>query len=393
MKTGQGKGKGKGKRRGIMVAGVASLNPGSDNVRQMRTFRNRRSVGILANPAAGRDIRRLVAQASVFPIAEKSNMIGRILSGLGVAGVDRAYMMTDSGGIAGRLRRVLATSAQSRPKWPEVVFLEIPPEDGPQATLMAAREMVDAGVRALLVLGGDGTHRLVARVSGEVPITALSTGTNNVFPSLREATTAGLATGLAVAGHFAPDEATIRNKILRVGVNEREDVALVDACVSTALWTGSKALWRPEELDQIFVTFAEADSIGLSTIAALLHPVSRLDAHGLRVDLSPVEQAVTVVTAPIAPGLILPVGIAAVRRLVADEVQEVRARQGVIALDGEREMEFSGDDRVTVRLDQKGPRTIRVKRVMELAARQGLLREGPVRVSEAIERSEHATQP
>jgi predicted polyphosphate/ATP-dependent NAD kinase len=27
------------------------------------------SVGILANPAAGRDIRRLVAQASVFPIA------------------------------------------------------------------------------------------------------------------------------------------------------------------------------------------------------------------------------------------------------------------------------------------------------------------------------------
>ena len=355
MKTGQGKGKGKGKRRGIKVAGVASLNPRSDNVRQMRTFRNRRSVGILANPAAGRDIRRLVAQASVFPIAEKSNMIGRILSGLGVAGVDRAYMMTDSGGIAGRLRRVLATSAQSRPKWPEVVFLEIPPEDGPQATLMAAREMVDAGVRALLVLGGDGTHRLVARVSGEVPITALSTGTNNVFPSLREATTAGLATGLAVAGHFAPDESTIRNKILRVGVNEREDVALVDACVSTALWTGSKALWRPEELDQIFVTFAEADSIGLSTIAALLHPVSRLDAHGLRVDLSPVEQAATVVTAPIAPGLILPVGIAAVRRLVADEVQQVRARQGVIALDGERRWSFRATIASPLGSTRKGP--------------------------------------
>ena len=355
---------------------------------------NRRSVGILANPAAGRDIRRLVAQASVFPIAEKSNMVGRILSGLGVAGVERAYMMTDSGGIAGRLRRVLATSAQSRPKWPEVLFLEMPPEDGPEATLMAAREMVDVGVRALLVLGGDGTHRLVARVSGEVPITALSTGTNNVFPSLREATTAGLATGLAVLGHFDPDEATIRNKILRVKVNGREDVALVDACVSTALWTGSKALWRPEELDQIFVTFAEADSIGLSTIAALLHPVSRLDAHGLRVDLSPAERASTIVTAPIAPGLILPVGISAVYQIRDDEVQRVRAPRGMIALDGEREMEFSPDDHVTVRLDRSGPRTIRVKRVMELAARQGLLlREGPVRVSTGIERSEHATQP
>ena len=28
------------------------------------------AVGIIANPAAGRDIRRLVAQAWVFPIAE-----------------------------------------------------------------------------------------------------------------------------------------------------------------------------------------------------------------------------------------------------------------------------------------------------------------------------------
>ena len=379
--------------RGLQGTSVASLNPGSDNACHMTTSQSGRSVGILANPAAGRDIRRLVAQASVFPIAEKSNMVARILCGLGVAGVERAYMMTDSGGIAARLRRALASPAQSSRSWPEVIFLDMPREDGPEATLLAAREMVEAGVSALLVLGGDGTHRLVARVSGEVPITALSTGTNNVFPSLREATTAGLATGLAVAGRFSADETTIRNKILRVKVNGREDVALVDACISTALWTGSKALWRPEELDQIFVTFAEADSIGLSTIAALLHPVSRRDAHGLRVDLSSTDGASTIVRAPIAPGLIVPVGVSAVQQIHADEVQQVRARRGVIALDGEREMEFSGEDQVTVRLDPGGPRTIRVKRVMELAARQGLLREGPVRVSAGIERSEHATQP
>ncbi len=359
----------------------------------MTSSHNGCSVGILANPAAGRDIRRLVAQASVFPIAEKSNMVARLLSGLGVVGVERAYMMTDSGGIAARLRRVLANSNQSDRCWPEVVFLDMPPRDGPEATLTAASEMVDAGVSALLVLGGDGTHRLVARVSGEVPITALSTGTNNVFPSLREATTAGLATGLAVAGYLEGEETTIRNKILRVRVNDREDVALVDACVSTALWTGSKALWRPEELDQIFVTFAEADSIGLSTIAALLHPVSRRDAYGLRVDLSSADGAATIVRAPIAPGLILPVGVSAAHRIQADEVQPIRARRGVIALDGEREMEFSGEDRVTVRLDRGGPRTIRVKRVMELAAQQGLLRQVPIQVSAGIERSEHATQP
>ena len=35
-------------------------------------------VGVVANPLSGRDIRRLVTQASVFPTAEKANMIQRI---------------------------------------------------------------------------------------------------------------------------------------------------------------------------------------------------------------------------------------------------------------------------------------------------------------------------
>jgi len=34
-------------------------------------------VGVVANPLSGRDIRRLVTQASVFPTAEKANMIQR----------------------------------------------------------------------------------------------------------------------------------------------------------------------------------------------------------------------------------------------------------------------------------------------------------------------------
>ena len=354
---------------------------------------NRCSVGILANPAAGRDIRRLVAQASVFPISEKCNMICRILSGLGVAGVETAYIMSDTGGIAGRLRRVLEGPVQSRSHWPEVLFLDTPSEDGPQATLRAAREMVEVGVQALLVLGGDGTHRLVARVASDVPITALSTGTNNVFPTLIEATTAGLATGLAVEGSFPWDEITQRNKVLRVRLNGHEDVALVDVCISTALWAGSKAVWSTEELDQVFVAFAEADSIGLSTIAALIRPVSRSEAHGLRVDLSTPEEAATIVRAPIAPGLILPVGVSTVCEIRDGEVHEVRVPQGVVALDGEREIQFSRGDQLTVFLDCNGPLTLRVGRVMELAARQGLLREEPVQILEKDKRSEHANQP
>jgi len=44
-------------------------------------------VGIVANPASGRDIRRLVAQASLYPMAEKCNMVLRLLSGLRATGV------------------------------------------------------------------------------------------------------------------------------------------------------------------------------------------------------------------------------------------------------------------------------------------------------------------
>ena len=37
------------------------------------------SIGIVANPASGRDIRRLTSKALVFPTVEKINMIERLL--------------------------------------------------------------------------------------------------------------------------------------------------------------------------------------------------------------------------------------------------------------------------------------------------------------------------
>ena len=57
-------------------------------------------VGVVANPLSGRDIRRLVTQASVFPTAEKANMIQRMLTAFGAVGVHRALLSTDLGGIS-----------------------------------------------------------------------------------------------------------------------------------------------------------------------------------------------------------------------------------------------------------------------------------------------------
>ena len=330
-------------------------------------------VGILANPASGRDIRRLVAHSTVFPIAEKCNIVARLLSALGATGVQQVLLVPDRGGIAVRVRRIVAAQG-SQQRWPEVIFLDMPVEDGPMDTVRGAEKMSAAGVGAIVVLGGDGTQRLAARACGDIPLLALSTGTNNVFPELREPTIAGLATGLVATGQISTAEATVRNKVLRLEINGiPRDLAVVDVSVSDHRWVGSKAVWRPDTLDQIFVAFADPDAIGLSSVAGLLRPVSRRAAYGLRADLVPPERARLTLRCPIAPGLMMPVGIEGSCEIQVGEVQNLRLKQGVIALDGERELAFNSDLGLTVRLDDLGPLTIDVDYVMARAAQDGLL--------------------
>jgi predicted polyphosphate/ATP-dependent NAD kinase len=339
------------------------------------------TVGIMANPASGRDVRRLVAHGSVFSLAEKCNMIIRLLAALGSTGVERALIAPDRSGITERLRRATDIGALDELST-QAAFLDIPVEDGPNDTVRAIERMVALGVGAIVVLGGDGTQRLAARACGETPILALSTGTNNVFPQVREATIAGLAAGLVTTGLVTTREGVERNKTLWVELSSgRREMAVVDVSICSDVWVGARAVWHPESISQIFVAFAEADAIGLSSIAGLLRPVSRTEALGLRVDLAPLETARAILHAPIAPGLLAPVGIAAVSELRLGERQAVRLAQGTIAIDGERELAFSAGDQVTVRLDQQGPFTIDVDKTMAAAVRKGLfLAEGEIRL-------------
>jgi hypothetical protein len=282
-------------------------------------------------------------------------------------------MIPDRGGIAERVRRAVAMRSPNDQE-PKVVFLDMQVEDGPADTVRGAAQMAAAGVGAIVVLGGDGTQRLVAGACGDVPIMPLSTGTNNVFPESREATIAGLAAGLVATGKIPAAEAVVRNKILRLQIDGiAEDLAVVDISVSENRWVGSKALWRPQDLDQIFVAFAEPDAIGLSSVAGLIRPVSRRAPHGLRIDLAPPGRAKVTMQCPIAPGLILPVGIEHVEEIHCGEIQTPRLAQGTIALDGERELEYGSRRHVTVRLDGQGPYTIDINKVMERAAHEGLL--------------------
>jgi hypothetical protein len=79
------------------------------------------------------------------------------------------------------------------------------------------------------------------------------------------------------------------------------------------------------------------------------------------------------VLAPIAPGLVVPVGVSQIERLEPGAVHEAGERGGVIAVDGERELTFSPGERPAVRLLADGPRCVDVPAVLAASARLGLL--------------------
>jgi len=337
-------------------------------------------VGIVANPLSGRDIRRLVAKASVFPTTEKANMVQRMLTALCSVGVRRVLVATDLGGISAALLR--AVNGRRTQQWPDIAFLDGEPITQTAAdTTRAVERMVAEGAQVVICLGGDGTARVAAAACGDLPLLALSTGTNNTFPQFREATVAGLAAGLLATGQVTAADGTARASVLRVSWRDRVETALVDVAVTTGLHRGARAVWDPATLTELYCAFAEPDAIGLSSIAGLLAPSPRGAIDGVALRLG--RPARNVVLAPIAPGVVVPVDVAAHRPLPPGELVTVATTAGVVAIDGERELEFGPKDRVTVELDPAGPRCVDVSAVLTVAARDGLLSQAPTAQEEA----------
>ena len=338
---------------------------------------NSPSIGIIANPVSARDIRRIVANASNLQLADRVNIVLRILSAVASLGVPRVLMMPDRCGLRTLLLRHLGRERNLHHAFPEVDFLDMEPTATVEDTFRAARMMRAARVRAIIVLGGDGTHRAVVRESNDLPIAGLSTGTNNAFPEMRESTITAMAVGLYATGRLTPEQALASNKVLEVSINEgqRHDIALVDAVISTDRYIGARALWKTESLAAVYLTFADPQAIGLSAIGGLLQPVGRREAGGLAIQLSddPVHRRL-VLRAPIAPGMVRDVGIANWEPMPAGRDFPVALEAGIVALDGEREMTFERGDRVRITLRENAFPTVDVARCMQIAAELGLFR-------------------
>ncbi len=330
-------------------------------------------VGIIANPVSARDIRRIISHAGNLQITDRANILLRILAGLAATGVQQVIMMPENAGIYGHLRRALSREAPAdRTRFPQLRLLDMPITGQAADSATAARIMRKMDVAAIVVLGGDGTHRVVISESGSIPIAGVSTGTNNAFPKMQEPTVIGLAAGLAVTGAVPAAVAYANNKRLDVTINDRREIALVDVAIVRDGFIGARAVWKADGFRELFVTFGEPGNIGLSSIAGLIAPVTRTSPFGRRIIFEDPERAPFRVAAPIAPGLIEDIGIAQVETLDFDRPVPLTVGSGSIALDGEREVTFSERDRIHVTLRASAFRTIDVPACMSFAASHGL---------------------
>jgi predicted polyphosphate/ATP-dependent NAD kinase len=341
-----------------------------------RTRPESRTVGIIANPVSARDIRRVIANATALQITDRANIVLRVLACLKACGVNHVVMMPENGGIRHHVRRGLDRAETQRTReFPTLSHLDWKITGTVEDTIRAAKDMKEKNVAAIVVLGGDGTHRAVVSACGDTPIAGISTGTNNAFPEHREPTITGLAVGLAVTGRIPPKLAFSKNKQLVVKVGTHREIALVDVAVVTERYIGARALWRTDTFRELFVTFADPEVIGMSAIAGLIRPVTRADPFGLRVSLGTAGEARFAINAPIAPGFMRGIGVRNFARLMPDKPVTPDIDGGSIALDGERELSFSPGDEVSIELETGAFQTVNVSACMQYAAKKGLMRD------------------
>ena len=323
------------------------------------------TIGIIANPASGKDIRRLVAHASVFDNLEKAHILRRVLMAVDAFGVQQVVYMPDYDNLVNKALRGLKLST-------DVVSLEMNLREDERDTIEAAKRFCENNVRCIITLGGDGTNRAVATGCGDVPIVAISTGTNNVFPSMMEGTVAGLAAALIANKMVDIETSTYVAKRLEVSVDGKmADVALIDVVACTDLFIGSRALWNPDSIREIVLARAEPDCIGMSCIGGFLHPLGPRDAQGMYLRLG---KGNTQVLAPVGPGLFRNINIKEYRLLpIGDEVV-LESAACTIAVDGERQIEVHPHQKVTVRLTNRGPRVVDVGYCLQEASRSGILK-------------------
>ncbi len=304
-------------------------------------------VGVIINPMAGRDVRRLVGDAEYVTNFSKINVAKRFIQGLDSVGVDEVIMMPDNYGISEALIDDLKGKIGA-----SLSFLDMKPVSDVRDTITAASLLSKLKVDIIAGFGGDGTLRAIFKGAGRVKLVGVPMGTNNVLSRVQvEPTVLGMLVGLSLKGKLT--EAFVPMKNLKFIMNgETADVALIDIAFIAGGTVGAKALWDIDNMIFIVYSKCEPIDVGLASIGGQLYPSSFRDDYGLVVEL---QGRGRVVNAIIVPGLAKKVNVGSFKILHIGEEFILPKSTYVVAFDGEREHVVSPRDEVKVALERSGP--------------------------------------
>ncbi|MDA0789963.1 MAG: NAD(+)/NADH kinase [Proteobacteria bacterium] len=321
-------------------------------------------LGIIVNPMSGRDVRRVAARAGTSAHMEKQNIVTRLVLGALDQGVSMIHLANEP-------FRISSRAVETLPERGRINMVDVPISHTDRDTEAVATAMWDAGCRIFIVLGGDGTSRIVSRTLRDATLLPVSTGTNNVFPYQIDATTAGLAAGLIATGKLNPADICVRAKQIHgTDAQGHQDIALIDAVMLAGDDIGSLLPFRAEQLRDVVLTRAEPASIGVSPIGGCLMPCHHEDDFA--VSLRCGAPAMHTVRVPLSPGLHESVDIVDFSRIALGQKLTLTG-PGVLAFDGDRIKSVAKGEPVSLQVRRDGPWVIDGLKTLNIAAAEGLM--------------------
>jgi hypothetical protein len=346
------------------------------------------TIGLIVNPGASRDVRRLTSLARTIDANEQANTVARVLCGLAAGGVESVVYMAEPSHVVERARDVLmATPAAAMWAAPGLRPVQLG-GDGyahdAAGTTTTAAAMAAMGAACVVTLGGDGTNRAVVEGWPDAVLVPLPGGTNNAFGTWLDPAAAGYAAALYAADPEAHQADVVTRPRLDVEIRGRAMIALVDVAIVRGGWVGAHAIWDPDLLVEAVVARSDPAVPGLAGVAGMVCPLAEGDMRGVHLRFARGGRSVI---APLGPGQFVSVHIDASGTFGPGDVLEIPDRRDpgagsrTMAFDGEREVTLDHGEVALVRLAVAGPRVLEGAALLRRAASEGrLVGPGPVGV-------------
>ncbi len=316
-----------------------------------------RHIGLILNPMAGRDIRRLVAFASLQSTPEKLLVVRRILAGISVY---RNHVDILMPGDYEGLSSLISDEAKHQFGLRVAIIGELASPSSADTTRWWADQLQDAGADLIIAIGGDGTQRNIAQANPMVPILPIAGGTNNVACWNGDQTAAGYAAGLYVTNMERYQHTLRRAKIIHVATGDKDDLALIDVAMVRQNFTGALAVWNPEDVVALALTVADPTRPGLSNVGGYVEPLTPEGDAIAWIDLGDSQSGSGPYYGVLAPGLMTPFYIAGHRKIALNQevVLPTLASGGSLALDGERTIVLRPGQHAMIQARRDGPQYI-----------------------------------